>query len=343
MGGSQEKETTIWQQIQSHEQSRRIFWYLMVTCSFAFVEFFFGWYTNSLSLISDSFHMAFDSTALIIGLAATLVSFWPADERYNFGYGRSEAVGSLIIALSLAVSGLMVLQEGIQRLYIMPEIDTKGLLLVSTLGFLVNLLGIFMLGDADELSVVHKLEALAEKSEEMLSSSSQNGVGKKADLDNEVAPKAKNTLMNGVMLHVVMDTLGSLGVMFSTFMIKRYGYLWVDPICAIGVAILILTSVYPLLRDTFEVLMEGVPWSVKPAVDACRRDIQAMPAVRSVVDYKAWAVDYATFNCNVRIEVGSERAAQHNDIVAAVQKRALGHGLKNCFVEVLYVDGILVG
>ena len=41
--------------------------------------------TPSLGLISDSFHMFFDCTALLAGLVATVVSRWQANERFSFG------------------------------------------------------------------------------------------------------------------------------------------------------------------------------------------------------------------------------------------------------------------
>lgn len=40
----------------------------------------------SLGLISDSFHMFFDCTALLAGLVAAVVARWPANERFSYGY-----------------------------------------------------------------------------------------------------------------------------------------------------------------------------------------------------------------------------------------------------------------
>lgn len=59
--------------------------FLLLNLSFAFVELFYGFITNSLGLISDSFHMFFDCTALIAGLAASLITKWKANERFSYG------------------------------------------------------------------------------------------------------------------------------------------------------------------------------------------------------------------------------------------------------------------
>jgi zinc transporter 5/7 len=69
----------------SEETTRNLFFFLLLNLSFAFVELFYGMWTNSLGLISDAFHMFFDCTALLAGLVAAIVSRWPANEKFSFG------------------------------------------------------------------------------------------------------------------------------------------------------------------------------------------------------------------------------------------------------------------
>ena len=65
--------------------TRNLFFFLCLNLSFAFVELLYGMWTNSLGLISDSFHMFFDCTALLAGLVAALVAKWAANERFSYG------------------------------------------------------------------------------------------------------------------------------------------------------------------------------------------------------------------------------------------------------------------
>src|SRR4051812_45069990 len=58
--------------ILSDPNSRNLLFFLLLNFSFAFVELFYGVWTNSLGLISDSFHMFFDCTGLLAGLAASV-------------------------------------------------------------------------------------------------------------------------------------------------------------------------------------------------------------------------------------------------------------------------------
>lgn len=58
----------------------------MVNLSFMFVELVYGFWTNSLGLISDAFHMLFDCTALGIGLYASVIAKWEPNQVFTYGY-----------------------------------------------------------------------------------------------------------------------------------------------------------------------------------------------------------------------------------------------------------------
>uniref|UniRef100_A0A671SWP6 Zinc transporter n=1 Tax=Sinocyclocheilus anshuiensis TaxID=1608454 RepID=A0A671SWP6_9TELE len=66
-------------------------------------------------------------------------------------------------------------------------------------------------------------------------------------------------LFAGVYLHVLADTLGSVGVIISTILIRQFGWLIADPICSLFIATLIFLSVIPLLKDACEVLLLRTP------------------------------------------------------------------------------------
>ncbi|MEE6494367.1 hypothetical protein FKM82_017113 [Ascaphus truei] len=71
--------------IFSDSTSRNLFGFLCLNLSFAFVELFYGIWSNSLGLISDSFHMFFDCTALLAGLAASVISRWKSNDAFSYG------------------------------------------------------------------------------------------------------------------------------------------------------------------------------------------------------------------------------------------------------------------
>lgn len=62
-----------------------------------------------------------------------------------------------------------------------------------------------------------------------------------------------------MFLHVLADTLGSVGVIVSTIFIQQFGWLIADPLCSLFIATLIFLSVIPLLKDACQVLLLRIP------------------------------------------------------------------------------------
>ena len=68
-----------------------------------------------------------------------------------------------------------------------------------------------------------------------------------------------NANLRGVWLHLLADTLGSLGVLVSALLVRHAGWLAADPVCSALIAVLIVVSVLPLLRQTALVLVLRAP------------------------------------------------------------------------------------
>lgn len=95
--------------------------------------------------------------------------------------------------------------------------------------------------------------------------------------------------MEGIFLHVLADTLGSVGVVISTLLIRYKGWLVADPACSIFISILIVSSVIPLLRNSAEILLQRVPkaheWELKEAVS----DIMKIKGVDGIQKLHVWS------------------------------------------------------
>lgn len=96
-----------------------------------------------IGLISDSFHMFFDCTGLLAGLAASVITKWRANERFSYGYVRAEVLAGFVNSLFLIFVAFFILSEGVERLIEPPEVKHERLFVVSVLGLLVNLVGIY--------------------------------------------------------------------------------------------------------------------------------------------------------------------------------------------------------
>ncbi|KIJ61997.1 hypothetical protein HYDPIDRAFT_115148 [Hydnomerulius pinastri MD-312] len=132
--------------ILSDNESRKIFYFLVLNMCYMGVQMLYGVWTNSLGLISDAIHMAFDCMAIGVGLLASIMAKWPPNERFTYGFGRIETLSGFANGIFLILISVFIVFEAVQRILDPPEMTTSQLLLISSLGLGVNLFGMFAMG-----------------------------------------------------------------------------------------------------------------------------------------------------------------------------------------------------
>jgi zinc transporter 5/7 len=95
--------------------------------------------------------------------------------------------------------------------------------------------------------------------------------------------------MEGIFLHVLADTLGSVGVVISTLLIKYKGWLIADPACSIFISILIVSSVIPLLRNSAEVLLQRVPRAHEHDLKDSLANVLKIKGVYGIQKFHSWS------------------------------------------------------
>ncbi|XP_058992844.1 zinc transporter 7 isoform X2 [Mustela lutreola] len=251
--------------ILSDKTSRNLFFFLCLNLSFAFVELLYGIWSNCLGLISDSFHMFFDSTAILAGLAASVISKWRDNDAFSYGYVRAEVLAGFVNGLFLIFTAFFIFSEGVERALAPPDVHHERLLLVSVLGFVVNLVGIFVFkhgghghshgsGHGHSHSLFNGvLDQAHGHGDHCHSHELKHGAAHSHDhahghghFHSHDGPSLKETagpsrqILQGVFLHILADTLGSIGVIASAIMMQNFGLMIADPICSILIAMLIV-------------------------------------------------------------------------------------------------------
>src|SRR5262249_41159130 len=222
---------------------------LALTGGFLLVEVVGGLLTGSLALLSDAAHMFTDTAALAIALAAVKIGERPADSRRTFGYQRFEILAATVNAVLLFVVGLYILYEGWRRLVEPPQIQSLGMLAIAALGLGVNLLAMRIL----------------------------------------VAGQKTSVNMRGAYLEVWSDALGSVGVLAAAVVLWLTGWSCVDTAVAAGIGLWVLPRAWLLLKETVNVLLEGVPDGIQ--LDEVAAAIAAAtPDVAGVHDLHIWAL-----------------------------------------------------
>ncbi|CAL8320919.1 unnamed protein product [Lota lota] len=331
-------------QILEEYDSRQIFYFLCLNLAFTFVELFYGVWTNSLGLISDGFHMLFDCSALVLGLFAALMTRWKATKIYSYGYGRVEILSGFINGLFLMVIAFFVFVESVTRLFDPPNINTDMLTPVSVGGLLVNLVGICAFSHAHSHGAAkscpsndhgHSHHGHNEHSHGGGHGHAHGGHGHAHGSHGHAhggGGGGMNANMRGVFLHVLADTLGSVGVIISTILINQFGWLIADPICSLFIAVLIFLSVIPLIKDACEVLVLRAPPEHEKDLDMALEKVEKIDGVLSYRDAHFWrhsaSMVAGTIHIQVMAEVVEQRVIQQ---VTSVLKDA---GVNNLSVQV---------
>ena len=109
----------------------------------------------------------------------------------------------------------------------------------------------------------------------------------------------------GALLHVCGDVLGSVAALVAGAVIYATGWMPIDPILSLVVALLILRSTFLLLRQSSSVLMEQVPAHL--SYDAIGQALASMPEVRGVHDLHVWnmGADHVALSAHLTLDDGS--------------------------------------
>lgn len=255
---------------------RNLWWALGLTGGFLVAEVVGGILTGSLALISDALHMMTDASALAIALAAIRIGRRPADRRRTFGYQRFEILAAAFNAVVLFLVALYIIYEAYRRLESPAEIQTSGMLAVAVIGLAVNLISMRLLRHGKDVSLNVK----------------------------------------SAYLEVWSDLLGSAGVIIGAALIAVTGWRWIDSLIAVAIGLWVLPRTWILLKDSINILLEGVPSGIDLA--EIKAAIGATTGVREVHDLHVWAITSGTPSLSAHVVIG-EDAQPARDIVPAIR------------------------
>lgn len=207
-----------------------------------------GVLTGSLALLADAGHMFSDLLALGLSLAALWIAGRPHTDARTFGLHRAEVLAAAVNAIALIVVALLIFVEALRRFSAPPAIVAGPMLAIAALGLVVNLGAATMLYR-----------------------------GSREDLN-----------LRGAFLHVLGDTLGSVGALTAGLIILLTGWLPADPLVSIFIGLLVLISAVRLLRDSVHVLLESAPPEIK--TEAVRAALREVPGIKDVHDLHIWTV-----------------------------------------------------
>jgi cobalt-zinc-cadmium efflux system protein len=228
---------------------RRVIIALVLTGTFMVVEVVGGILSGSLALLADAGHMLTDTMALALAAVAFQVSKRPADTTLTYGYQRFQILAAFVNGLSLLFIVGWILYEAVNRFIAPQEVMGETMLIVAVAGLVVNIISFTVLHGGDK----------------------------------------DNLNIRGAALHVAGDLLGSVAAIVAAVVIIYTGWMQIDPILSIAVAILILKSAWVLVKRSAHVLLEGAPEWLD--IDTMREHlIGKVPEVASIHHVHVWGL-----------------------------------------------------
>lgn len=150
---------------------------------------------------------------------------------------------------------------------------------------------------------------------------------------NELASNSQ--IMRGVFLHILADTLGSVGVIVSTLLMQWFGWMIADPICSIFIAVLILLSVYDLIKESFRVLMQGTPQNLEQLLPQCYQRVTGLAGVYAVQEPHFWTLCSDVNVGAIKLEVSKSVDPKYVQTHTRMIFEAVG--VKQIYIQLDYV------
>jgi cobalt-zinc-cadmium efflux system protein len=193
---------------------------IALNLTFVVIEFLYGIWGNSLSLIADAGHNLSD----VLGLALAWGAIWLAKrqttEKRTYGYRRSTILAALVNAVMLLVAVGIVAWEAVHRFFAPAvAVNSSSMIWIAAIGILVNAFSayLFMAGSKEDLNV------------------------------------------RGAFAHLAADAVVSLGVVLTGVVIAYTGWWMLDPTVSLVISAVIVWGTWSLLRDSVNLALDAVP------------------------------------------------------------------------------------
>jgi len=207
-----------------------------------------GYWTHSLALWSDAGHNFTDSVSLVLAWFAFRWQSKPPDEVKTFGYHRAGVLAAFLNALALVVLSLIIFYEAYQRLLHPLPVHAGWMMLVAGFGFMVDA-GVSL--------------ALLRQSH--------------GDVN-----------LRTVFVHTAADAASTAAIVVGGLVIQQTGILQVDAALSFLIGGLILWSSLDIIRETLNILLEGLPRGIK--LEAVVAALERVPGVEAVHEVHIWSL-----------------------------------------------------
>ncbi len=251
---------------------------LIITLVFMVTELVGGLISGSLALVGDAGHMLVDVLALGLSLFAAYLARRPSTLSRTFGYHRVEIMAALANGSVLVLVSAFIFFEAADRFRSPPEVKTPLMITIAVIGLLANIAGILLLRRESGTSLNLK----------------------------------------GAFFHVLGDALSSVGVIVAGIIIAITGWNPADPVVAVVIGIIILWGAVRLVRDSVDILMEGVPKHIN--AETVVEVLKKIPGVEEIHDIHIWTITSGIVALSAHLMIQDQMVSVSTDVRDSVNR-----------------------
>ena len=267
---------------------------LFLTLFFALMELFGGLFSNSLSLVGDSFHMFSDVLALGASMVAIYFEAKKPTEKFTYGFLRLEVVVAFLNGIVLMLIAVGMIYESVIRFFNPREIDFGSMFFISLTGLIFNIVITWILFSSTK--------------------------------------KENNINIKSAMLHFLGDLLNSVGVIISSIIIYFTNFVYIDIIMSVVISVIIFIGGYKISKEAFFILMEAVPSEVD--LNTLRNELLNIDGIKNIHELHIWKNDNEEISFTAHILLDNYEKHNNYRIINEIKEKLAVYDIFHMTVQI---------
>ena len=267
---------------------------LFLTLFFALMELFGGLFSNSLSLVGDSFHMFSDVLALGASMVAIYFEAKKPTEKFTYGFLRLEVVVAFLNGIVLMLIAVGMIYESVIRFFNPREIDFGSMFFIALVGLIFNIVITWILFSSTK--------------------------------------KENNINIKSAMLHFLGDLLNSVGVVISSIIIYFTNFIYIDIIMSVVISVIIFTGGYKISKEAFFILMEAVPSEVD--LNMLRNELLNIDGIKNIHEFHIWKNDNEEISFTAHILLDNYEKHNNYRIINEIKQKLALYDIFHMTVQI---------
>ena len=233
---------------------------ILLNICITIAEIIGGIMSGSLSLLSDAVHNFSDTVSIIFSYFAWKISGKKKDAKRTYGYKRAEIIAAFVNSSVLVIISLFLIFEAIKRFQNPETINSIIMIGVAIVGLLANFISMLLL----EKESHHNMN------------------------------------IKSSYLHLLGDTLSSVGVVLGGIAIFIWNIFWIDPVITLMIAVYIMIESWKIVKKSVDILMQS---SAELDYTAIKQDIENFDEVRNIHHVHTWMSNENTIYFEAHIDI----------------------------------------